>query len=130
MLKNRELKQTISINIDIDESNTTETVKEDDRDTTYDGCIKAWRPMGYSCSMNYYESMRLLVEELMQKETDLLNEFMEKVNADENIKDNKVNIKIQNPYAAYLKDYIVLMGNHDLKVDDYMKQIDEDLKNK
>ena len=128
MLKNRELKQTISINIDIDESNTTETVKEDDRDTTYDGCINAWR--WGRCSMSYYEYMRQLVEELMQKETDLLNEFMEKVNADENLKDNKVNIKIQNPYAAYLKDYIVLMGNHDLKVDDYMKQIDEDLKSR
>ena len=123
MLKKRELKQTISINIDIDESNTTETVRENPE---CNGRISAFRRTDYSAS--YYESMRLLVEELMQKETDLLNEFIEKVNADENLKNNEIHIKIKNPYAAYLKDYIVLMRNHDLKVDDYMKQIDEDLK--
>lgn len=126
MLKKRELKQTISINIDIDESNMTETVKEN---PGYNGRIMACRRADYSAS--YYESMRLLVDELIEKETKLLNEFIEKVNADENLKNNEIHIKIQNPYAAYIKDYIVLMGNHQyLSIDDYLKQEEEDLKNR
>ena len=105
-------RKVISVKVEIDEKNTIE----------YNGDF--WDEKETS----YYESMRQLVEEFMQKETDLLNEFIEKVNADENLKDNKINIKIENPYAAYLKDYIVLMCNHDLKTDDYLKKAEEDLK--
>ena len=75
--------------------------------------------------------MRLLVEEFIQKETELLNEFIEKINTDENLRKNKVSIKIENPYAAYLKNYIVLMGNHDRKtarLDEYWKVAEEENK--
>ena len=105
-------KKVISVKVEIDEKNTIEYSGDfwDEKETSY------------------YESMRLLVEELMQKETDLLNEFIEKIESDENLNKNNVYISIENPYASYLKDYIVLMSNHDLKVDDYMKKIEEELK--
>lgn len=104
-------KKVISINVEINEKNTIE----------YNGDF--WDEKETS----YYESLRQLIDELMTKETALLNEFIEKIESDENLNKNNVYINIKNPYAAYIKDYVVLMSNHALKRDDYVEKVRKDL---